>query len=154
MAGRYQIYLIRHGLAEDRGDAWPDDAQRPLTDRGVSRVRKTARGLAAIGVAFDVILTSPLVRARQTADAIASVFEPRPPIVPTDALAPGGSYQALVAELEKTGRRTRIGLVGHEPRAASFRRDDFEFQRVGHWFNCGLRNRVGRLPSIHPIKLP
>ncbi len=115
MAGRYEIYLIRHGLAEERGDAWPDDTERPLTDRGAVRVRKTARGLATIGVAFDVILTSPLVRARQTADAIASVFDPRPPIVPTEALAPGGSYQTLVAELEKTGRRTRIALVGHEP---------------------------------------
>jgi len=56
-----------------------------------------------------------LVRARQTADIIAAEFDHRPPIVHTDALAPGASHQAFVAELEKHARRTRIALVGHEP---------------------------------------
>lgn len=115
MASGYELYLIRHGLAEARGEAWPDDTKRPLTERGTGRVRKGAHGLAAIGVSFDVILTSPLVRAKQTADVLASALDPRPPIVQCDALAPGGSYQALIGELDKLGRRTRIALVGHEP---------------------------------------
>ena len=62
-----ELYLIRHGLAEERGEAWPDDTKRPLTDEGMSRMRKAARGLARLGVSFDAILTSPLTRARQTA---------------------------------------------------------------------------------------
>ena len=78
MAGSYQLYLIRHGIAEERGDAWPDDSKRPLTERGISRMRKIARALEHLGVTFDVLLTSPLVRTRQTAEVIASVFEPRP----------------------------------------------------------------------------
>ena len=115
MAGPYELYLIRHGIAEERGEAWPDDAKRPLTDRGINRLRKEARALARVGVAFDVVLTSPLVRTRQTADAVAGTFDPRPPIVAIESLAPDGSYQAVVADLEKQSRRTRIAIVGHEP---------------------------------------
>jgi len=115
MPAGYQLYLIRHGIAEERGDAWPDDTKRPLTDRGIARLKKEARGLASLGVAFDVILTSPLVRARQTADAVAGIFEPRPPIVTIESLSPGGTYQAVLADLEKQSRRSRIALVGHEP---------------------------------------
>jgi phosphohistidine phosphatase len=115
MPGPYELYLIRHGIAEERGDAWPDDSKRPLTAEGTSRLRKSARGLVRLGVAFDVILTSPLVRARQTADVVASVYDPRPHIVTAEALAPGGAFQALLAELEKQARRTRLALVGHEP---------------------------------------
>jgi phosphohistidine phosphatase len=114
MAG-YQLYLVRHAVAEDRSEAWPDDAKRPLTSKGATRFRKSARGLARMGVTLDVILTSPLVRTRQTSDILAAVFEPRPPIVAVDALAPGGAYAAVLAEIEKQARRTHIGLVGHEP---------------------------------------
>ncbi len=115
MEGPYALYLIRHGIAENRGDAWPDDNKRPLTPQGMSRLRKSMRGLARLGISFDVVLTSPLVRARQTADIIASECESRPHIVAVDALAPGGSYLALIAELEKQSRRSGIAMVGHEP---------------------------------------
>lgn len=111
----YELYVIRHGLAEKRGDVWPDDAKRPLTEAGMSRLRKIARALVALDASFDVVLTSPLTRTRQTADIIAGAFDPRPPIVVTEALAPGGSPQALLADLEKQSRRKRIVLVGHEP---------------------------------------
>jgi phosphohistidine phosphatase len=115
MPGPYELYLIRHGIAEERGAAWPDDGKRPLTEEGMARVRKSARGLARLGVAFDAILTSPLVRTRQTAEAVASAFEVRPQIVAAESLAPGGTYQAVLADLEKHTRRSRIALVGHEP---------------------------------------
>ena len=115
MAGPYQLYLIRHGVAEERGDAWPDDAKRPLSEGGIERLQKSARGLARLDAWIDVILTSPLVRTRQTADIVASAFDPRPSIVSVDSLAPEGTYTALVADLEKHARKTRIALVGHEP---------------------------------------
>jgi phosphohistidine phosphatase len=115
MPGPYELYFIRHGLAEERGDAWPDDNKRPLTDEGMSRMRKAVRGLASIGVSLDVVLTSPLVRARQTADIVAGGLDPRPSIVNIDSLAPAGSYAAVIRDLEKHGRKSRIALVGHEP---------------------------------------
>jgi phosphohistidine phosphatase len=115
MPGPYELYLIRHGVAEERGEAWPDDGKRPLSEEGISRLRKSARGLTGFVSELDVILTSPLVRTRQTAELIAGAFDPRPPIVAVEALAPGGAAAAVIAELEKQARRTRIALVGHEP---------------------------------------
>jgi phosphohistidine phosphatase len=115
MTRSYELYLIRHGLAEDQGGAWPDDTKRPLTGEGMARLRKIARNLARLGVSIDVLLTSPLVRTRQTADIVAAAFDPRPAIVAIDALAPGGTQQAVLAELEKHTRKMHIGLVGHEP---------------------------------------
>ncbi len=115
MADSVELYLIRHGLAAERGDEFPDDAKRPLTSRGIARLRKETKGLAQLDIAFDVILTSPLVRARQTADALASGLSSKPPVVNTEALAPGGTYAAFVDELSRHARRTRIAAVGHEP---------------------------------------
>jgi phosphohistidine phosphatase len=111
----HELFLIRHGVAEDRGDAWPDDTRRPLTEDGMARLRKGARGLANLGLEFDVMLTSPLVRARQTADIVAAAFNSRPPIVVIESLSPGGSVQGVLTDLEAHARRGRIALVGHEP---------------------------------------
>ena len=115
MPGPYELYLVRHGLAEERGEAWPDDAKRPLSESGTTRTRKAARGLARLEVTLDVILTSPLVRTRQTAEILAAAFDDRPTIVAIESLAPGGSVTATLADLEKQSRRSRIALVGHEP---------------------------------------
>jgi phosphohistidine phosphatase len=115
MPGPYELYLIRHGLAEERGDAWPDDAKRPLTDKGMSRMRKAVRGLAGLGMSLDVVLSSPLVRARQTAEIVAAGLSPRPSLVSADSLVPEGTFAAVIAELEKQAKKTRIALVGHEP---------------------------------------
>jgi phosphohistidine phosphatase len=115
MPGPYEIYLVRHGLAEERGDAWPDDSKRPLTEEGMSRMRKSVRGLSRLGVSLEVVLTSPLVRARQTAEIVAAGTSPRPSLVSADSLAPDGSFAAVVADLEKHARKRRIALVGHEP---------------------------------------
>ncbi len=115
MAGNFQLYLVRHAVAEERGEAWPDDTKRPLTERGMTRMRRAVRGLVSLGVEIDVVLTSPLVRARQTAEILAGGFDPRPPVVNVEALAPGATWQALASELAKQTRRERIALVGHEP---------------------------------------
>ena len=115
MADPHELYLIRHGIAEERGDSWPDDTKRPLSEKGVARLRKGTRNLAHIGVSFDVMLTSPLVRTRQTAEIIAAGLDPHPSIVTIDSLAPDGTYAAIVGDLEKHARKKRIALVGHEP---------------------------------------
>ena len=115
MPGPYELYLIRHAPAEERGDAWPDDAKRPLSEEGTSRMRKAARGLVRLGVTFDVVLTSPYVRTRQTADIVATAFDERPPVVAMESLAPGGSIQSILSDLERQTRRARIAMVGHEP---------------------------------------
>src|SRR5437867_4148364 len=120
MPGPHELYVIRHALAEDRGDAWPDDSKRPLSEDGIARMRKAARGLARLGVTLDVVLTSSLVRAKQTAEIVAAAMNPRPTVSTIDSLAPGGTYLEIVADLEKHARRTRIALVGHEPGLGEF----------------------------------
>jgi phosphohistidine phosphatase len=110
-----ELYLIRHGVAAERGEEFPDDSKRPLTAEGVARLRKEAKALEGLDVGFDQILSSPLVRARQTAEVFAEELKGKPPIANTDALTPAGSPGAVIQELAKHMRKARIALVGHEP---------------------------------------
>ena len=115
MDPKLTVYLVRHAIAAERGEDWPDDSKRPLTSDGVTRFKEAARGLARMEVAVDAVLTSPLVRARQTAEILAAALPGDPPIVEMASLAPGVAVKTVVDELGKQGRRRRIALVGHEP---------------------------------------
>ena len=110
-----ELYLIRHGVAAERGEDWPDDSKRPLTSDGIAKLRKEARGLAALDVAIEQIVCSPLVRTRQTADVIAETLKSKPGVVTSDALAPAGTPAAVIQELSKYVRKSGVALVGHEP---------------------------------------
>jgi phosphohistidine phosphatase len=110
-----ELYLVRHAVAAERGDEWPDDTKRPLTERGISRFREVVQGLEAFDVGIDEVFTSPLVRAKQTADLLVAGLEPRPSLKILEALAPGHAPSTVVAQLAKAARRRRIALVGHEP---------------------------------------
>jgi phosphohistidine phosphatase len=115
MAVIRSLYLVRHAIAAEAGDKWPDDAERPLTHAGMARMRRGAKGLSAMSAAIDVVLTSPLVRAVQTAEILARAFDPSPEIVTAPVLAPG-SVPTRVAEALATHSKARsIALVGHEP---------------------------------------
>lgn len=110
-----EVYLIRHGIAAERGKDWPDDSKRPLTSEGLLSLRKEARALNKLDVSFDQIVSSPLVRTRQTADVFSEELKGRPPIVFSDALAPAGTPAAVMQELAKHARKGKLALVGHEP---------------------------------------
>lgn len=114
-----ELYLVRHAVAAERGPDYPDDALRPLTPEGVDRFTRAVAGLRALGVTLDVVLASPLQRARETADVLVAGLRPKPKLVVTDALAPDhklADVLAAVARVASTGRgASRIGLVGHEP---------------------------------------
>ncbi|CAN5734276.1 phosphohistidine phosphatase SixA [soil metagenome] len=110
-----ELYLIRHGLAAERGDDYPDDSKRPLTGEGISDLKKEARALNALGIGFQHIITSPLVRTRQTADVLAEHLDSKPSVSTSDALTPAGAPTAVMQELAKHMRKGSIALVGHEP---------------------------------------
>ena len=110
-----ELYLIRHGIAAERGEDYPDDSKRPLTSNGIARLKKEAAALDALGVAFDQIISSPLVRTRQTADVFAESMKVKPPVATIDALAPAGTPSSVIQELAKYMRKSRIAVVGHEP---------------------------------------
>ena len=110
-----ELYLVRHAIAAERGPEWPDDDVRPLTDRGIARFENAVAGLAKLKLAVDEVLTSPLVRARQTAELLASGLEDGPSVQVLGALAPGHEPAPVVDAVLRVARGRRIALVGHEP---------------------------------------
>ena len=112
-----EIYLLRHAIAEERDqDKYPDDSKRPLTAKGKKRMRRAAEGMAAAGLSFDVIYTSPFTRARQTADIVANVFRAQKKLHETKTLATDGDPEELIKLVnEMKGKADSILLVGHEP---------------------------------------
>jgi phosphohistidine phosphatase len=115
MAGPIELYLVRHAIAAQRGEEYPDDTKRPLTQRGAARFRQVVQGLRVLGIELDQILTSPLVRTRQTAEILAAGLQSPPPITELTALAPEGSIPDVLTALGKHARQERLALVGHEP---------------------------------------
>ena len=110
-----ELYLVRHAVAAERGEDWPDDTKRPLTTKGVSRFREVVQGLVWLGVGLDEIYSSPLVRAKQTADLLSEGLKERTTVRTIDELSPGQDLPNLLAELGKRVKRRRVALVGHEP---------------------------------------
>ncbi|MCI0346105.1 MAG: histidine phosphatase family protein, partial [Chloroflexi bacterium] len=117
MAATIEVYLVRHAIAAERGPSYPDDRLRPLTPAGIARFRESVAGLRELAVTIDVVLTSPLVRARETAELLAAGLPGKPAIDTLDALAPGGRAVTIVEAIGKHARRRqrRLALVGHQP---------------------------------------
>src|SRR5262245_43219956 len=110
-----ELYVVRHAIAAERGPEWPDDDIRPLTEKGIARFKDGVAGLIWVDVVVDESFTSPLVRAKQTADLLAADISGKPPVKLLTALAPGHGPEDLMVQLAKAAKRRRIALVGHEP---------------------------------------
>ena len=81
----------------------------------MARFKESVTGLSRLGVAVDEIFTSPLIRAKQTADLLAAGLPGKPSVKVLDALSPGHAPGSVLAQLAKAAKRRRIALVGHEP---------------------------------------
>ncbi|XGV94621.1 MAG: phosphohistidine phosphatase SixA [Leptolyngbya sp. BL-A-14] len=110
-----ELYLIRHGLAGEHG-SYANDDERPLTDEGKQKTRQVAKQLHALKLRFDLILTSPLVRARQTADLLLEAKLAHN-LQESSDLAPGGDLTTWLIWLQtwRSPQNTTLALVGHEP---------------------------------------
>ena len=111
-----KLYLFRHGIAADRETFAGKDAERPLTEDGTRKTRLAAQGLRRVAPAFDLILSSPLLRARQTAELVVTAYEGRPPLRFSDWLAEDAAHEEVIREIRAL--RPAPGallLVGHEP---------------------------------------
>ena len=117
MLPRMKLYLLRHGKAEEREASCPgEDASRPLTDEGRERTRWVAQGMRRLGLEFDLVLSSPLARARETAEIVVEAFKANELLRFTDQLAEEDAHAALIREIHAL--RPEPGsllLVGHEP---------------------------------------
>ena len=108
-------YFLRHGIAVEPEQWTGRDFDRPLTHEGIERMKCEARAIADLSLRLDVIVTSPLLRARQTAEIVADRLKLRDEIVEDKRLAEGFDVRWLSAILGERDKAEAILLVGHEP---------------------------------------
>ncbi len=110
------VLLIRHAEAGERDDAqWPDDDLRPVSDEGREKQTTCARAMKKLGVKFEYLVTSPLLRARETAAILAEVYGYQDEPQVSEALGHGCAAGTVVELLAKFPPHGRVALVGHEP---------------------------------------
>jgi phosphohistidine phosphatase len=109
-----ELYLFRHGIAEDAKAGRPD-ASRTLTDEGGKKVAEVVKAARRAGVEPSLIVSSPYVRAIETAQIAAEGFEYKAEVVLTETLVPHGSPEKVWAELRDYSEESAILLTGHEP---------------------------------------
>ena len=111
-----ELIMIRHAIAEKRdAQEYPDDDQRPLSAVGRKRQRRVAKALRRMDCAPDRIITSPRVRARQTAEIMAKELGGGATMEESEALGRGYSPAAVLGLLSRFRDSETVVLVGHEP---------------------------------------
>ncbi len=112
-----ELYFLRHGLAGQHGDPhYKDDSLRPLTLKGRKEIHRAALGMRAQGLAFDLILSSPYLRAKQTAEAVAKVYKIKAQKIHlTENLLPPAKPRQLLKDIKALGPSRHVLCVGHEP---------------------------------------
>jgi len=111
------LYFLRHGIAVERGTkGYRDDSKRPLTSEGREKLLRIAAALQALEISFDLVLSSPYVRARQTAELIVKRLGCAKRLQFTDYLQPGGNFRNVLLTLRQIKPSpTSVLIVGHEP---------------------------------------
>jgi phosphohistidine phosphatase len=112
-----EIYVVRHGIAIDREDPkCPPDPERYLTEEGIEKTKRVAAAVAALSATPDLLLSSPYVRALQTAEIFAAALDyPKPKIRRTDLLLPGSEPTLFFRELAKDKQTSTLFIFGHAP---------------------------------------
>ena len=114
------LYIVRHAIAVERGDpAYPWDDDRPLTPEGIHKFRLAAKGLERLEVRPDRILSSPLLRARQTAEILRDAVQPHLEIEYSPSLKPDAEFGEALGAVAVLGAKTVV-VVGHEPHLSGF----------------------------------
>lgn len=132
-----KILLVRHAKAEDKtifARSGRPDAERPLTKHGKKEMRRVAKGLKSEVPRLDRLVSSPLLRARQTADILHDRYG-SPAITEHEGLAPGGNFTSLLRWIRRQKSARVIALVGHEP----------DLSRLLCWFLDGGKNSFVRM---------
>lgn len=111
------LYILRHGLAVEPGTpGYGKDSDRPLIPEGERKLVQIARAMKALDLSFDLILSSPYLRARQTAEIVAKAFKLGKSLEFSDTLTPSGSFKKLIESLNRADPAPdSVLLVGHEP---------------------------------------
>ena len=143
------IYLLRHAIAVERGTpGYGEDSLRPLTSKGREKMHLNALGMKALGLSFELIFTSPYIRALDTAKIVAHTFNIKEDqIVITENLKPESSLKNIIAEINTLNFKVkRILLVGHEPHLSEL----ISFLLTGHQ-TLPLQLKKGGLCHLNSI---
>jgi phosphohistidine phosphatase len=125
-----ELFILRHGEAGQRLPSNPSDRQRSLTATGKEEVTEVAKTLRKIGTKFDVIASSPLKRAYETADIVASVFKISNKLQTWSELAPEGVRTEVYRKICRLRQENSILLVGHEPQLSEMINDIIHKSRI------------------------
>jgi phosphohistidine phosphatase len=111
------LYIVRHAIAVPHGYPGIEDNDRALTNEGISKMKQISTGLCRLEYVPEVILSSPLVRARQTAEILLQAFGKGIELKNFSALAPSGARQELYREISSLGKNRikSLMIVGHQP---------------------------------------
>jgi phosphohistidine phosphatase len=111
------LYIVRHGIAIDREDPkCPPDPERYLTEEGLDKTKQVAKAIAALGITPDLLISSPYVRAMQTAEIFANALDySKQKIRRSDLLLPGAESSALFRDLAKDKQSSSVFVFGHAP---------------------------------------
>jgi len=111
-----KIYLIRHSDAVEQGTpGYEDDSLRPLTEKGCNKTKKIASALKGLDIKPNMIVSSPYVRAKQTAEILAKALKYKQEPAFSDMLAPVGNADNIIGEINEKYHVDELILVGHEP---------------------------------------
>ena len=152
------LYLMRHGIAATVEQSGIDsDNERPLTPKGIKRMRRAAEGLRRLKLPVDAVVTSPLLRARQTAEIVAEAFGLEGHLEEIPELAPQHSVDRLISAVTRFSDKKHLLLVGHNPllsQAFSFLIADNEIALTIELKKGGLcRIEIDSLPPPSPATL-
>jgi phosphohistidine phosphatase len=111
-----RLYIVRHAIASPHGTSGVKDDDRALTKEGIQKMREIAVGLRSLNCVPEALLSSPLLRARQTADLLLEIFGKGIEFKTTASLAPSGSRQDLYREISLYSKKvSSLMIVGHQP---------------------------------------
>src|SRR5215471_14516839 len=151
-----EVYLLRHGIAAELGEGGVfQDADRPLTEDGLARMKIIANSMRKLNLRFNLILTSPFLRARQTAETVAASLELQNRMKICEALAPGrafagnGGANAEIFIQMGAYQFDRVLLVGHQPDMSELA----SFLLTGN-HNLNIEFKKGGLCGIQVASIP
>ena len=110
-----ELFILRHGEAGQKSSSLAGDRKRPLTSSGKLEITEIANALKIIGLKFDLIVTSPLKRASDTAMIVAKVFKIGNKVQEWDELAPEGKKTDLYRKISELKEEYIVLMVGHQP---------------------------------------
>ena len=112
------LLILRHGRAEDR-DGGITDGERHLMEKGIRDIRRVSRWMVRVGAVPDLIVSSPLARARETAEIVAEETGPGGEVALWEELRPGMAPAAVAVRLGELAGASLPLIVGHEPQLSS-----------------------------------